>query len=338
VGKTVATIVLNWNGREFLEACLPDLKLQSYPSQRILVVDNGSGDGSQMWLRGTYPEVELIENYVNIGFAEANNIGIRRALEDSDVAYIALVNNDTRLEADWLSSLVNALQTKDRFGAVQSPLVFDDDPATINSMGIAIERSLWAFDDGCFEPSATRTEKEIFGVTGGACLFSRELVEDLMVDGSFFDPRFFSYYEDVDVAFRARHRGWRALLVPDPMVRHKGSGTGSREIHRKVFMLERNHWMYVVKNVPLRTFLSHLPHFLRKRVSRVVHWLRPPNLRLLAWSIRGNLVWMASLPYLLKARRRTIRGDRRTLEAALDLRAGAKDSEGHPPPKADVAG
>jgi GT2 family glycosyltransferase len=336
VGTSVATIVLNWNGKDFLESCLPDLKTQNYPSLRILVVDNGSEDGSQMWLRGTYPEVELIETYDNIGFAEANNVGIRRALEDPEVGYIALVNNDTRIEPEWVATLVETLERGDGFGAAQSPLVFDHDPDSINSLGIAIEPSLWAFDDGCFEENSGLTEKEIFGVTGGACLFSREMVEDLMVGGSFFDPRFFSYYEDVDVAFRARLKGWRALLVPAPVVRHHGSGTGSRQLHRKVFMLERNHWMYVIKNVPIRIFIARLPQFIRKRVSRIVHWLRPPSLRMLFWSIRGNLAWIPRLPYLLRARRST-GGDAKALEKALSLRAGEKETEAVPTEKVKVA-
>src|SRR5687767_6514632 len=99
----VTTIVSNWNGQAFLDASLPDLLGQDHTDHRVIVVDNGSSDGSQFWLRGAHPDLELVELYANTGCAHANNVGIRLALEDPDTRYIALVNNDTRIPSDWLS-------------------------------------------------------------------------------------------------------------------------------------------------------------------------------------------------------------------------------------------
>lgn len=218
---TAATIVLNWNGRGYLEGCLADLAAQDYPRHRVVVVDNGSEDGSQFWLRGAHPQVELLENHRNVGFAEGNNVGVRHLLADPEVRFIGFLNNDTRVGEDWLSKLIGALDRRPEFGAAQGPLVFAHEPELINSLGIAFERSLWAFDDGCFERDPARLEEaEVFGVTAGAAVMRREMVEDLLVDGSLFDPRFFAYYEDVDLALRARLRGWRSLLVPEAVVRH----------------------------------------------------------------------------------------------------------------------
>lgn len=285
-------------------------------------MDNGSTDGSQFWMRGHWPDVELIENHRNLGFAEGNNVGIRRVLEDSEVGYIALLNNDCRVQTDWISTLVSALDSQT--GAVQGPLVFAHDPAIVNSLGIAIEPSLWAFDAGClekFDPSMTTSE--IFGVTAGAALFRREMVEDLLVAGSFFDPKFFAYYEDVDVAFRARLRGWRSLLVPEALVVHAGSATGHRNIAGKVYFLERNHWFYVIKNVPTTVILKRIPHFVAKRFTRTFQWLKPTSLRTFIASVRGNTMWVLWLPSLVKSRRQIRIGNRQELIRAMNLRAGS---------------
>lgn len=321
---TVATIVLNWNGKRYLQDCLPDLIAQNYLAHRVVVVDNGSRDGSQYWIRGNFPQVELIETFSNVGFAEGNNVGIRRALEYPEVRYLALVNNDTRIPKDWISTLVSALDRNPEYGAAQGPLVFNDDPFTINSLGIALEPSLWAFDDGCMEKDPSRFQAgEIFGVTAGAAIFRREMVEDLLVDGALFEPRFFAYYEDVDLALRARLKGWKCLFVPGAVVRHVGSATAGREVHRKVFLLERNHWFYVIRNIPLSVFLLKTPGFLKKRAVRITQWARERNWRCLAWSIRGNLVWVLSILWLIRTRRQNLRiGDRDSLVGALDLKLG----------------
>lgn len=324
---TVATIVLNWNGKAHLQACLGDLVGQDYPSHRVVVVDNGSEDGSQFWLRGAYPQIELIENFRNVGFAEGNNVGVRRVLADPDTRYITLVNNDTRIPPAWLSALVDALETHPDYWAAQTPLVFAKDPDVINSLGIAIEPSLWAFDDGCMERDPGRfAESEIFGVTAGAAVFRREAIEALLVDGNLFDPRFFAYYEDVDLAFRARLRGLRALMVPHPPVMHEGSATGGKAVGRKVFLLERNHWLYVLKNIPAGVFWKRILPFLAKRVSRMAQWVRPGSLRVLLASIAGNLAWIGWLPYLLSARWRNLRlSSRSNFAQALELRSGASE-------------
>lgn len=304
--------MINWNGRAFLEASLPDLLGQDHPDHRVIVVDNGSTDASQFWLRGAHPDVELVELFANTGFAHANNVGIRLALEDPDTRYIALVNNDTRIPSDWLSTLVNALENRPGFWAAQTPLVFEHDPRTVNSLGIAFERSLWAYDAGASDPvPATRRESEIFGVTAGAALFRREDVESLFVDGDLFDPRFFAYYEDVDLALRARHRGFRSLLAPYPTIRHVASGTGGKRVGRKVFFLERNHWFYVIKDIPFSLLVRRFPSFAANRVTRTTQWLKPLDWRVFIWSILGNLAWIPWLPYLLKARRRTLNGSNR---------------------------
>lgn len=321
VPTMVATIVINWNGKAFLQACLPDLLAQAYPHHRVIVVDNGSTDGSQFWLRAAHPDIQLVELYANTGFAHANNVGIALALEDPETSYIALVNNDTRVPPDWLSNLVSALNTHPGYWAAQTPLVLEHDPQVINSLGIAIDRSLWARDAGASAPLPQALhEAEVFGVTAGAALFRRTDVEDLLVEGALFDPRFFAYYEDVDLAFRARHRGFRSLLVPHPPVRHVASGTGGKRVGRKVFFLERNHWFYVIKDVPLKILIHRLPMFVGNRFSRSSQWLKPLQWRVFIWSLLGNLAWIPSLPYLLKARRRVLRRSTGSVREALALR------------------
>lgn len=326
----VATLVLNWNGKAHLRTCLADLVAQDHPDHRIVVVDNGSHDGSQFWLRGAYPEIELVETFRNTGFAEGNNIGIRSILADPEVKYLALVNNDTRVPGNWVSTLVGALEAGPEFSAAQTALVFEHDPSIINSLGIAVEPSLWAFDDCCMQTDPSRfARSEVFGVTAGACMYRREMVEALLTDDCFFDPSFFAYYEDVDVAFRGRHQGFRSLFVPGPVVRHVGSATSNKSVHRKVYLLERNHWYYVIRNVPRAELVARGPHFIRKRVERVRQWVKPLQPRILVWSVLGNLIWILKLPRLLRARR-SILGSARPGELARSLNIRISESDHAP--------
>ncbi|MGH2524060.1 MAG: glycosyltransferase family 2 protein, partial [Anaerolineales bacterium] len=200
-----SVVITNWNGCHFLEKCLGSLAAQTYPAVEIILVDNGSTDGSAAWVGEHFPAVRLIANARNMGFAAANNQGIRVAQGE----YVALLNNDTWVEPDWLAELVQAIESGPRVGMVASKMVYADQPQVINSTGVCLDRSgvVWDRQTGLPERVSEREPVEIFGPCAGAALYRHALFDDVGV----FDENFFAYLEDVDLAWRARWRGWRAI-------------------------------------------------------------------------------------------------------------------------------
>lgn len=240
----VSIIVLNWNGRAYLETCLTALAGQNYPTFEIIVVDNGSSDGSVAWLAEHYPTVRIISNLENRGFAAGNNQGIQAARGE----YIALLNNDTQVAPDWLAQLVRGLEVDPRCGMVASRMVFADNPEVINSTGICVDRSGISWDREGGQPVA-HTEcnpMAIFGACAGAALYRRALFDDIGV----FDEDFFAYLEDVDLAWRAQWRGWKAFSTPTALVLHHHSATTGDGSPFKTYLLSQNKIQLLVKNYP----------------------------------------------------------------------------------------
>lgn len=247
-----SVIIINWNGQRHLARCLETLCAQTYRDFEIIVVDNGSTDGSAQFLRENYPHVRLIQNDRNLGFAGPNNQAIRAARGP----YLVTLNNDTRPSPDWLGALVRAADEHPEMGAFASLVVFDDQRSIIDSAGLSVtlagmgcQRRMGQTVDQVHEP------EEVFGVSAAAALYRRELLDDVGP----FDEDYFAYYEDVDLAWRARLRGWRAMLVPEALVYHAHSATGGRGSPFKRRLIARNKLWTIVKNYPFPAWLLCLP-------------------------------------------------------------------------------
>lgn len=241
----VSIIIPNWNGQAYLAQCLPSVFAQTYTAIEVIVVDNGSVDGSVAWLKSNYPNIHCIANSQNQGFASASNQGALEAKGE----YIALLNNDTWLEPDWLSELVQALETDSRVGMAASLMVFATHPTIVNSAGICIDQLgiVWDRLGGYSITQVAPDLQEVFGPCGGAALYRRTLWEEL----GGFDENFFAYLEDVDLAWRARWRGWRAIFNPKAKVYHVHSGTSKEGSEFKTYWLARNKIQLLLKNYPL---------------------------------------------------------------------------------------
>ena len=284
----VSVVIANWNGRHHLEVCLPALVRQSYPPHEIIVVDNGSTDGSLAWLAQQHPMVTVIANNHNSGFAVANNQGIRAAQGE----YIALLNNDTRPEPGWLAALVRALEADTELGMAASLMLFADRPTQVNSAGICVDRCGISWDRGGGQDAgaAAQDPLEIFGASAGAALYRRALFDDV----GLFDESFFAYLEDVDLAWRARWRGWRAVHVPQALVYHAHSATGREGSAFKTFWLSRNKVLLIVKNYPAPHLWWWLPMILAyDALSLLNTLLRQRSLsalrgRLSGWAAAGR--------------------------------------------------
>ncbi len=297
----MTVIIPNWNGRHLLPACLTALEQQKLTDLEIVVVDNGSTDGSVDWMRATHPKVRLLTNQENLGFAAAVNQGIRATAGN----YVALLNSDTQADPDWLASLVAAAETDPTIGMCASKMLFADRPEVINSTGICLDLAGIAWDcrGGETDDRLDRAPCEVFGPCGGAALYRREMLEEI----GLFDEDFFAYLEDVDLAWRARRAGWRALYVPSARVLHRHSATGVEGSPFKSFQLGRNKVWLLVKNYPIRQAWAHGFLCLLYDFAAVVYALlgrRDPH------ALYGRVAALSGLRRMWKKRRATRAMDR----------------------------
>lgn len=243
--RLASVIVVNFNGRHFLDECLGALEGQTLPRHRyeILLVDNASSDGSAEYVRANFPGVRVIDAGGNLGFTGANNLGFRLARG----RHVVLLNNDTRPEPGWLAALIAAADG-DRVGGVTSRVLFRDEPHLVNSTGVVLLRDGRGADRDLRRPDGpeTRLTAEVFGGCGASLLLTRELLDD--VGG--FDPALFMYYEDLDLAWRARLRGWRFVYAPDSIVYHVCGGSTGGQSPLLLRQVERNRTLVSLRNGP----------------------------------------------------------------------------------------
>lgn len=221
--KRVEVVVLNWNGWRDTLACIASLQKLDYPNFGLIVVDNGSTDGSQDAIEARFPAINVLQTGANLGFGGGCNAGIRRALEQG-ADYVWLINSDTTVDADALTELVRVADEQAEVGAVGSVLYEADQPEQIQLWGGGKVR-LWAG----FSRHQTCSAQLDF-VSGASMLLRRKALEQV---GLFDDQTFFMYWEDSDLGFRLRRAGWQLAVAEKSCVWHKLSaslGKGSRQL------------------------------------------------------------------------------------------------------------
>lgn len=244
----VTIIILNWNGKEDTIECLESLKHITYPNYDVLLVENGSTDGSVEYFREMYPEIEMIENRENLGFAEGNNVGIRYAFKEMNPKYIVTLNNDMVVTSNWLTELIKVIELDENIGSCSSKILFYNERNVINSTGILILKDGAALDRGRNERDIDQYNRieEVFGACAGAAVYRKEALEEV----GLFDEDYFAYYEDVDLAWRLRLKSWKCIYVPKAITYHKYSRSGGQFSLFKVYQGERNRIWNVIKNYP----------------------------------------------------------------------------------------
>ena len=246
---TVSVVVVNWNRRELLKACLESLARQTYRNYEVIIIDNGSGDGSPALveeLAGGYPvPLKLAVNHENRGFCAANNQGFALAQGE----YLALLNNDAEAEPGWLSALVDACSSAEDVGMVASKILVWEDPKRIDKCGHLIfpdgqnrGRGTGQLDQGQFD----RVEEALWP-DGCAALYRRAMLENI----GGFDEEFFAYADDAELGLRGRIAGWRCLYTPAAVVRHHRGATLGLDSPRRLTLIERNRVLLVIKLFPL---------------------------------------------------------------------------------------
>jgi GT2 family glycosyltransferase len=255
INKSVGVIIANWNGRQFLDTCLASLSAQTYPHVKIFIVDNGSTDDSISFLERNYPHITLIKNDSNLGFARANNIGIEAALQDDSIAYVALLNNDTEVDARWLQELVISMEHKDAIGVVASKITNYTHRTVIDSAGDFISsQSLQIRNRGNGEVDVGQYQEseEVFAASAAASLVRRKTLEDINICNEYFDNDFGNYVEDVDLCVRARLMGWLCWYAPEARAYHIGSATSTKLSSSWKYRLTlRNRVLMAIKDFPL---------------------------------------------------------------------------------------
>ncbi len=239
---TRTTIIIpNYNGLKFMESCFESLKHQTVKDFKILVVDNGSTDGSVEWLKEhQIPTIFLPEN---TGFTGAVNVGI----EAADTPYIILLNNDTKAEPQFVEALERAIGRSDKIFSVCSKMIQMYHPDLMDDAGDMYSILGWAYQRG-----VGRSEKlynrprKIFSSCAAAAIYRKSVFEEMGT----FDPMHFAYLEDIDVGYRAKLYGYDNIYCPDAVIYHVGSGTsGSKYNAFKVRLAARNNVYLNYKNM-----------------------------------------------------------------------------------------
>ena len=261
----VYIVILNWNQYDDTKECLDSLPKINYPNYRVVLVDNGSHDKSGERLKSEFPQHVFIFSEKNLGFAEGNNVGIQKALEDKNCDYIFCLNNDTIVEPNFLDELIKIARDKKfkEFGSFQPCMVWYYHPNLLDSAGLEYGKNGLGFNRGGFSPRAQYMENgQILGPCGGAALYRASAIRHLIKrDGFFFDPDFFIYYEDMDVALRLQMSGWKSFYIASAIVLHKRGGVTkiSKNVSRhNIFLSHRNNIFVIAKNWPTRAILKNL--------------------------------------------------------------------------------
>jgi len=240
----ISIIIPNFNGEQFLKECLNSIKKQNFSHYEVIIVDNGSNDGSVEYLNENYDEFTLIQNQENLGFATAVNQGIKA----SNAEYVFLLNNDTELEVECVSKLLNCIDNDENIFGVSSKMIQNQDRNLIDDAGD--EYTILGYTKKVGNNRSKelyKNKREIFSACAGAALYRRNIFDII----GYFDENFFAYMDDVDISYRARIYGFKCVYCPEAVVYHDVSATsGSKYNAFKIRLAARNNVYVPYKNMP----------------------------------------------------------------------------------------
>ena len=248
---SVSVIILNWNGGDYLMRCVDSVMKTDYPGDllEVIIVDNGSIDGSARLAKKMYPQIKLIENGRNLGFCVGNNIGIKHSSGD----IVVLLNNDTIVDRNWIKEILKYAQDP-RVGIIGCKLYF---PGTkiIQSLGFRMRFLGYWESIGAGQEDNGQFDK--FGcvdyVSGAALAVKRKVLDKI----GLLDPTFYAYYEDVDICYRARQAGYK-VVTSNAIVYHYGSLSWNRLPIRKMYLVQRNGIQFILKHYPPKNLLRYI--------------------------------------------------------------------------------
>lgn len=249
-----STIVIpNYNGIDYIENCL---RFLTDEPAHIIVVDNGSTDGSRQLVQKKFPQVELICLDKNYGFCKAVNVGV----EASKTTYVILLNNDTEVQSGFVRALEQPLEQHSEVFSGSAQMRNLHRPGLIDDAGDYYCALGWAFAYGKDKPVQDyQYKRRVFAACGGAAIYRRKVFDEI----GYMDENHFAYLEDIDLGYRARIHGYVNLYIPEAVVYHAGSGaSGSRYNDFKVALTSRNSVYLIYKNMPALQVFLNLPFLL----------------------------------------------------------------------------
>ena len=266
--ELVTVVIPNYNGKKYLDDCLKSLKKQSYQEFKVIIVDDGSTDGSQDHIKKKYPQVELIELSENTGFANAANVGIKAA----DSEYVFLLNNDTMCDENALENLIRVMENKKKLFSAQAKMLKMKEPHEIDDCGDLYCALGWAFTPGKDKDNRQFARREsVTSACAGAAIYRKSYFDTV----GYFDEAHFCYLEDVDLGYRARLFGYANVMEPSAVVYHVGSGSsGSRYNEFKVELTAGNNLYLIYKNMPAFQIFINLPLILLGIAIKHVFYFR----------------------------------------------------------------
>lgn len=311
--KKVSIIVLNWNGKESLRHCLSSIQRVVYKPLEVIVVDNGSSDGSADMVRRKFPKTILLENQKNLGYAGGNNVGIRKSTGD----YVFILNNDTEITNDFLEPLVNLMEKNSKIACVQPKLVYGADHSMLNAVGSFMTSTGFLYHYGYRkkENLAMYNERmKIFSAKGAAMLLRKSALDKVGV----FDEDFFIFFEETDLCHRLWLLGYEVYYEPKSLIYHFEAVDTSRQMNdfTRNFLSFRNRICSFIKNFELNSiigvFLLLIPIYL------AMFFVYAIKLKFnLAWAVALSILWnFKQLPNTLKKRKK-IQSARRVTDSQL---------------------
>jgi GT2 family glycosyltransferase len=250
---SVSIVILNWNGKHYLQQFLPSVLATSYPDFKIIVADNASTDGSVAYLTQNFPQVEILIFEQNLGFAKGYNEALKKITAD----YYVLLNSDVEVTPGWLAPMVEVLQQHESFAACQPKILAYKQKQMFEYAGACggwIDGFGYPFSRGrvfdiCEEDKGQYNDvQEVFWTSGAALLIRRNVFHQ--VGG--FDEFFFAHQEEIDLCWRMQRAGYKSFCCPQSVVYHVGGGTLPRGHSRKTFLNFRNNQIMLWKNLHRR--------------------------------------------------------------------------------------
>jgi len=271
---SIAVQIVTYNSADYIADCLNSVILQSYPVEKIIVIDNDSNDCIKDVV-SHYSNVYCVQNSINSGFVGGHNQGLNYAETD----YVLVLNPDVILDKYYIEHIIKFMHLNEKVGAATGKLYRDLDSYIIDSTGINIKKSRRAVDRGSGEVDQGQYDDmiNVFGVSGAAAVYKREMIDMISEDGRFFDESFFAYKEDVDVSWRARLAGWEICFVPKAIAQHE-RGWKDDKSRKDISLKTRKHsyinrHFYIIKNDNIFYFLLHFPFIFIYEASCLVYIL-----------------------------------------------------------------
>ncbi len=286
--KLVSIIIVNWNGKKYLKNCLSSLKNQDYKNIEIIFVDNNSHDGSIEYVRDNFPDIKIVRNKENLGYAEGNNIGYKHAKGD----YVLFLNNDTKVTKNFLIELIKVLESDNQIGGAQSKILLMDRPRILDSVGAFLTKTGFLYYYGVFKKNSSVYDKQIYLYTakGASMIFKKEVLEKVKIEGKLLDHRYFAYFEETDMCHRIWLTGYHIVFAPKSIIYHKMGGTSINLINSFVqYHSFKNRVNSYIKNLGLGQLITVLPvHFLVCEIYALSLLRRNPSL---AFTIQRSIMW-----------------------------------------------